>query len=497
MDDLARVDATAQAEAVRRGDVDARELVEQAIARVEDRNPALNAVIHERFDRARDEARRAPDGPFRGVPIVVKDLDGPLAGEAYHLGNRLMRDLGHVADHDSYLIARLRAAGFVVIGKTNAPELGLLPTTEPSAYGPTRNPWDPNRSPGGSSGGTAAAVASGMVALGHAGDGGGSIRIPASMCGLFGLKPTRGRVSLGPDDGEVWSGLVVRHVLTRSVRDSAAVLDVLAGAMPGDPSPAPPPSAPFADAVGRRPGRLRIGVRTTAPAGVAPVDPACGGAVELVARVLENQGHVVEPAAPASLDEEELLGQFMVIAATAVARDLERIGAVAGREVGPDDVERLTWAYAEMAAGYSAAQHAAAVDGMHAWTRRTVEWWTPVGGGEGHDLLLTPTMAALPPAIGEVDGDGPDPWATLAAATPFAAFTLPFNVSGQPAVSVPAAAVEGPGGRPLPVGIQLVAAPGREDLLLSVAAALEAAGPWVASPPGDATDVTLRDADLT
>jgi amidase len=497
MDELARVDATAQADAVRRGDVEPLELVEAAIARVEARNPALNAVIHERFDHACDEARHAPDAPFRGVPIVVKDLDGPLGGEPHHLGNRLMRDLAHVADHDSYLIARLRAAGFVVIGKTNVPELGLLPTTEPSAYGPTRNPWDPSRSPGGSSGGTAAAVASGMVALGHAGDGGGSIRIPASMCGLVGLKPTRGRVSLGPDDGEVWSGLVVRHVLTRSVRDSAAVLDVLAGAMPGDPSPAAPPSAPFADALGGARGRLRIGVRTTTPAGVAPVDQACAGAVELVARVLEREGHVVELAAPASLDEEELLGQFMVIAATAVARDLERIGAVAGREVGPDDVERLTWAYAELAAGYSAAQHAAAVDGMHAWTRRTVEWWTPVADGERHDLLLTPTVAALPPAIGEVDGDAPDPWGTLAAATPFAAFTLPFNMSGQPAVSIPATTAPGPGGRPLPVGIQLVAAPGREDVLLCVAAALEASGQWVAPAPDDATDVTLRDTDLT
>jgi amidase len=206
---------------------------------------------------------------------------------------------------------------------------------------------------------------------------------------------------------------------------------------------------------------------------------------------------VVEPASPASLDEEALLGHFMVIAATAVARDLERIGEIVGRPISADDVERLTWAYAEMAGGYSAAAHAAAIDGIHAWSRRTVEWWTPADGSGGYDLLLTPTLAALPPMIGEVDGDGPDPWATLAAATPYAAFTLPFNVSGQPAVSVPAATVTGPGGLPLPVGVQLVAAPGREDVLLSVATALEASGPWVAQVPADATDVTLRDTHLT
>lgn len=464
---------------MRDGTMSALELVDGAIARAEQRNPALNAIIHQRFERAREDARRGPTGPFAGVPIVVKDLDGPLAGEPYHWGNRLLRAVGHTADHDSYLNARLRAAGFVVIGKTNTPELGLLPTTEPAAYGPTRNPWDPTRSPGGSSGGTAAAVASGMVPLGHAGDGGGSIRIPAGMCGLVGLKPGRGRVSLGPDDGEVWSGLVVRHVLTRSVRDSAAVLDVLAGAMPGDPSPAPPPTGRFADAVDRDAGRLRVGLRVASPGGVAAVDPACAAAADTCARTLESLGHTVEPAAPVALDDEGLVEQFMVIAATAVARDLARIAAIAGRPVGPDDVERLTWAFAEMAAGFSATDLAAAVDGAQAWTRRVVAWWTPPDGTPGYDLLLTPTLAALPPTIGQVDGDGPEPFATLAAATPFAAFTLPFNVTGQPALSVPTA-VTADG---LPVGAQLVAAPGREDVLLAVAGALERARPWAVTAP--------------
>ena len=235
-DDLALLDATACAALVANGDVSPLELVDAAINRVEKVNPELNAVIHPLFEKARASARdQLPDGPFRGVPAVVKDLDGASAGDPCHYGNQLLKQTGWVDDHDSYLFAKLRAAGFVFVGKTNTPELGLQPTTEPLAYGPTHNPWNVGRGAGGSSGGSGAAVASGMVPVGHAGDGGGSIRIPASACGLFGLKPSRGRISLGPDQGESWAGLVVRHVLTRSVRDSAAVLDVLAGEMPGDP----------------------------------------------------------------------------------------------------------------------------------------------------------------------------------------------------------------------------------------------------------------------
>ncbi|MET0628741.1 MAG: amidase [Acidimicrobiia bacterium] len=481
MTDLAVADATEQAALVRSGAASALELVDAAIERAEQRNPALNAIIHERYERARSEARdeiRAPDGPLRGVPIVVKDLDGPLADEPYHLGNRLLRALGHVADHDSWLNARLRGAGCVVIGKTNAPELGLLPTTEPTAYGPTRNPWDPARSPGGSSGGTAAAVASGIVPLGHAGDGGGSIRIPASMCNLFGLKPTRGRVSLGPDDGQVWDGLVVRHVLTRSVRDSAAVLDVIAGPMPGDPYSAAPPAGSFLDALGAPIGRLRIGIRTHAPAAASAVDPACIAAAEATARMLEELGHVVEPAWPAALDEGDLLSTYLVIAATAVAHDLARISAIAGRAVEAGDVEALTWSYAEMAAAFSAADHAAALDTAHAWSRRVADWWSPADGGSGFDLLVTPTLAALAPLLGTVDGDHPDPGATLAAATPFAAFTLPFNITGQPAMSLPLAMADG-----LPVGTQVVAPTGGEPLLLALASQLEDAHPWIGRRP--------------
>ncbi|MDQ3877820.1 MAG: amidase, partial [Actinomycetota bacterium] len=275
MPELHDLDATAQAELVAKGEVKPVELVEHAIERIEGLNPKLNAVIHPLFDKALDAAAAGPVGPFAGVPMVVKDLDGHTAGDPFHCGMRFLKEAGWVEQEDSYSHAKLRNAGFVFVGKTNCPELGLIPTTEPEAYGPTHNPWKLGHSPGGSSGGTAAAVASRMVATGTAGDGGGSIRIPASECGLIGLKPSRGRVSLGPDLGEAWHGFVVRGVLTRSVRDVAAILDVESGEMPGDPYTAPPFQRPLVDEVGADPGRLKIGLRTTAFADATPTHPAC------------------------------------------------------------------------------------------------------------------------------------------------------------------------------------------------------------------------------
>jgi amidase len=349
--DLAMLDATDQAALVRGGDLTALELVDAAITRVEKVNGELNAVIHPLFDKARAAAADADasdvDAPFSGVPIVLKDLDGSSAGDPLHFGNVALRDAGHVADHDSHLVTKLRAAGCIPVGKTNTPELGLLPTAEPKAYGPTRNPWNTEHSPGGSSGGSAAAVAAGMVPVGHAGDGGGSIRIPASACGLFGLKPSRGRVSMGPDAGEAWAGLVARHVLTRSVRDSAAILDAIAGAMPGDPYSAAPPTRPYVHEVGADPGRLRIGVRTRAPGALAVTDDECVAAAEDAARLLESLGHHVELAAPAALDDLELLMVFSTVLVVSVVADVEEIGRILGRDVTPDDVEALTWAQYE------------------------------------------------------------------------------------------------------------------------------------------------------
>jgi amidase len=481
-DDLAFLDAVAQAELVRRGDLSPLELVEAAITRIEKVNPELNAVIHPRFEAAlSDAAGSLPDGPFRGVPIVIKDLDGSSAGDPLHNGTQALKAAGYVADHDTWLVSRLRAAGFVLVGKTNTPEFGLMPTTEPVAYGPTRNPWNTDHSTGGSSGGSAAAVASGMVAVGHAGDGGGSIRIPASECGLFGLKPNRGRVSLGPDLGEAWAGLVVRHVLTRSVRDSAAVLDVIAGPMPGDPYSAPPPARPFAAEPGADPGRLRIGVRTTAPGAMAVTDEECASAARDTAELLASLGHHVEEATPDALDDESLMVHFTTILTTSVVHEVQTAGQAIGRDLTADDVEPLTWQYYEAGLAIQGVQYLEALNALHRWSRAVASWWTPTDdGGSGFDLLLTPTLAEPPPRIGDVVGTRDDLWHGMARAAVFACYAAPFNVTGQPAMSVP---LDWEASQNLPIGTQLVAASAREDLLVRVAAQLETARPWADRRP--------------
>ncbi len=472
MTDLSVLDATAQAELVRNGDASATELVEGAIGRIEKVNGEINAVIHPLFDRARGAVQRGlPEGPFTGVPIVIKDLDGTLAGAPYHAGNKALKAAQHVATTTSSLFDKLERAGFVIVGKTNTPEFGLMPTAEPQAYGPTHNPWNLAHSSGGSSGGSAAAVASGMVPLGHAGDGGGSIRIPASMCGLFGLKPTRGRISLGPAEHEAWAGLVMRHVVTRSVRDSAAVLDVLQGYMTGDWYTAPPPVRSYADEAGAAPGKLRIGVRTTAPLGLAEVDPDCAAAVDETARLLESLGHSVEAAAPDALDDGALLETFTVVMLASLRADMAEVEAVIGRPVTPDDMEPSTWASYEAGAAIDAGSYVRALTKMQAWTRRAIGWWSE----GGYDLLLTPTCAEPAPALGDLT----HPVTGGSRLLPFVLFTAPFNVTGQPAMSVPlATSASG-----LPVGVQLVGAPYREDLLIRVAAQLEQARPWADRRP--------------
>jgi len=474
--DLAFLDATAQAELVRGGHASPDELVDAAITRIEKVNPELNAVIHPLFDRARAQAASLdlPDGPFRGVPMVVKDLDGYLADAPCHLGNKLLREIDWHPTRSSYLFQKLEQAGFVIVAKTNTPEFGLQPTTEPAVYGPTRNPWSTDHSPGGSSGGSAAAVASGMVPVGHAGDGGGSIRIPASACGLFGLKPSRGRVSLGPDEQEPWAGLVNRHVLTRSVRDSAAILDVLAGYMPGDPHVAPPPARLYATEVGADPGRLKIGLRVHAPTGLAETDAECVAAAEDTARLLRDLGHTVEVASPAAIDEPGLLDWFMAVLTTALLAQLDEIARLAGRAVTADDVEPLTWGYAELGRPLTAVAYLEAVDGIRAWTRRVASWWTD----DGFDLLLTPTMA-LPPAPLGFLADPDQPFESGARAASYAAYAAPFNLTGQPAASIPLYV----SAKHLPIGVQLVGAYGREDLLLRVASQLESARPWADRRP--------------
>ncbi|MCP4667725.1 MAG: amidase, partial [Deltaproteobacteria bacterium] len=296
LEDLALLDATAQADLVRRKEVKASELVEAAIDRIERVNPELNAVVTPMYDEARDAVKAGPtDGPFAGVPFLLKDLLAAYKGVRMTLGSTLMRDF--VPDHDSELVRRLKRAGLVIVGKTNTPEFGILPTTEPRLFGPCRNPWDRERTTGGSSGGSAAAVAAGMVPMAHGNDGGGSIRIPASCCGLFGLKPTRGRNPLGPDFGDIMGGLVAEHAITRSVRDSARLLDATSGPDVGDPYWAPPAERPFAQEVGADPGRLRIAFTVEATTGVE-IHADCVNAVKDAAGLCAELGHEVVEAAP-------------------------------------------------------------------------------------------------------------------------------------------------------------------------------------------------------
>jgi amidase len=467
--DLVSVDATAQADLVRRREATALELVDAAIARIEALNPRLNAVITTRFDKARDEAKaeRLADGPFRGVPFLLKDLDVYSAGDPYHCGIRALKDARWIEAGDSFLAAKFRRAGFVFLGKTNTPELGVAVTTEPLAYGPSRNPWNPDHSTGGSSGGSAAAVASGMVAVAHASDGGGSIRIPASACGLVGLKPSRGRVSLGPSCGELWAGMVTSFALTRSVRDAAALLDAVSGPMPGDPYLAPPPARPFAAEVGADPGLLRIGVLGELPGG--ELHPECAAALASAREALRGLGHRLEESRPGALGEPESMQHFMTVVTSSVAAALDEWGVKLGRPIARESVEPATWALAELGRTVSAAHYIDALRALSVYSRRIAGWWS-----EGFDLLVSPTMAAPPPRIGELTASADDPLSALAKVLPLVPFTPPFNITGQPAISLPLYWSS----TGLPIGIQLVAAYGREDLLIRVASALERAMPW-------------------
>ena len=475
LDELTTLDATAQAELVRRGEATPLELVDAAIARIERVNGQLNAVITPLFERARARAAGPlPDGPFRGVPFLFKDLGARAAGDPYHAGLRAARQAGWVAPHSTVLARRFLDAGLVVLGKTNTPELGLVPTTEPVSYGPTRNPWDPARSPGGSSGGSAAAVASGMVPAAHAGDGGGSIRIPASMCGLVGLKPSRGRVPLWPDLAEGWAGLVSEFAVTRSVRDMARLLDVAAGPCPGDLHTPPLPARPYAEEVGADPGRLRVGWLTQAPDTVTPTHPECAAAVASACRLLESLGHHVEEGYPPALLNGERPSWFLPVLAAWTAGDVELWSRALGRPLGPDDLEPATWTLVELGRGVTALAYLEGLHRLQQWSAAVQAWWA-----EGWDLLVTPTVPEPPPPLGAYAPPPDDPWHPIRRSAVEVAYTMPFNVTGQPAVSLPLAWTAGG----LPVGVQLVAAYGREDLLVRVAAQLEAAQGWAGRRP--------------
>ena len=469
-DDL---DAVALAGLVRSGAASPAELVSDAAERLRAAEPALGAVVRERLDAAADEAAGPlPDGPFRGVPLLLKDLGCHVAGEPTWYGTSFLRDADWRSPVDSSLARGFRAAGFVVLGRTSVPELGTTVTTEPRAYPPARNPWDLTRSAGGSSGGAAAAVAAGLVPVAHGSDGGGSIRIPASLCGLVGLKPSRGRISQGPQVGEAWAGATTDGVLSRTVRDTAAALDAISGPWPGDPYTAPPPVRPFAQEVGADPGRLRVGLLPAPPQPDLDGDDDGRAAVLSAGRLLEQLGHLVEESHPSDLGDERFSRHFNRSVAADVALTVAQFGRAIGREIGDDELEPRNVSYRGLGAAMSAVDYLTTRAWLAGFTRRVAGWW------QEHDLLVTPTVNGAAPPLGWLEPrDDPKTGGRRVAA--FMPYTAQFNVTGQPAVSLPLHWTAGG----LPVGVQLVGAYGREDLLLRVAAQLEQAAPWAGRRP--------------
>jgi amidase len=470
-DEVAWLDATAQAELVRSKEVSPAELVGEAITRIEKLNPQLNAVIHELYDRARAEsAGDLPDGPFRGVPFLLKDLSAELAGTPFSEGTDFSGDYRSTVTQE--LTRRYIEAGFVICGKTNTPEFGILPTAEPRRFGPSRNPWNTAHSTGGSSGGSAAAVASGMVPAAHASDGGGSIRIPASCCGLVGLKPTRGRNSMAPQYGDVMGGLVCEHVVARSVRDSAAILDATAGPVPGDPYWAPPRRGPsFAAAATTPPSRLRIAVMTASFTG-SEVHSECVAATQAAATLCESLGHLVEEAALA-VDSEAFLTDFLHLWGAGNAWVLGEWETRLGRPASEGELEPLSWALVQMGRSLDAATYLAAVQGLQKATRQIAQYF------EGIDLLLTPTLGEPPAPLGTFDSPPGEPLAGIFRAASYVPFTPPFNVTGQPAMSLPLHWTDAG----LPVGVQFVGRFGDEETILALAGQLEHAAPWAGRRP--------------
>ncbi len=463
-------DACGLAELVRTREVGAGELLEAAMARLEALNPALNAVCITLYDEALAAIDAGlPDGPLRGVPFLLKNLGGAYAGAPLTNGSRLYQ--GFVCDHDSELVARYKRAGLVIFGRTNTPELGLSYSTEPALHGPTRNPWNPGRIAGGSSGGAAAAVAAGMVPAAHASDGGGSIRVPASCCGVFGLKPTRGRSPAGPKAGEGWAGMSVNHAITRSVRDSAALLDAISGPDVGDPYWAPPPRRAFLDEVGADPGRLRIAVDPVPPNG-APVHADCRAALSAAAEICADLGHHVENAEP-DYDREAVDEARIAVTRASLCADIAQREAELGRAVAPGELEPMTLALARMGDDVGGADYVAAVRKMHRLGRQVARFFL------GHDVLLTPALAKPPLDLGVLDPTAGDADAYFGALTEFAAFPALSNVTGAPAMSVPLHW----NGDGLPIGVQFVGRFGDEATLFRLAAQLEEAAPWAGRRP--------------
>ncbi|MCC5987059.1 MAG: amidase [Pararhodobacter sp.] len=465
------LDAVGLSDLVRRGEVSPEELLDAAIALAELANPALNFLSQRLFDFARDAiARGLPEGPLKGVPFLLKDASADLAGTPTANGTRLLQH--RPATADSTLVSRYRAAGLVIFGKTTAPEFSLAASTESSLHGSTSNPWDTGRSAGGSSGGSGAAVAARVVPAAHATDGGGSIRIPASCCGLFGLKPSRARIPHGPPAGEGWGSLSCAHVLTRTVRDSAAFLDATLGPAPGDPYAAPCHAGPYMDELGRDPGKLRVALQLRPLSGVA-VDPACRQAALDTAWLLESLGHRVEEAAPPG-DADELGRALWILVASNVTRHLRAIGQARGRAVTQGEVDATSWNAVEFAHSLRIEDYPEALLAIHAQGRRMAAFH------ERFDLLLSPTLAQPPVPLGRLRTNTDDIRGYERALARFSPFTQLANMTGQPSMNVPLHHTE----NGLPIGVMFTAPYGREDMLFRLAARLEAERPWSAHRPG-------------
>jgi amidase len=455
---------------VRSGEISARELVEISLERIEELNPALNAFVDVDDERAlatADAIGAGDERPFAGVPVAIKN-NRAVAGLRLTHGCHLMAE--HISDTDHNVTRRLKQAGFVIVGTTTLPEYGILPVSEARIFGPTRNPWDLERTPGGSSGGSAAAVSSGMVPVAHGNDGGGSIRIPAACCGLVGLKPTRGRISPAPDLGD--SSLSIDGMLTRTVADTAAILDVLAGYEPGDATWAAEPAEPFAQSAVRAPAKLRIAMTNTPPNADAVVDPIAVRAVEDASELLRSLGHTVEEV-ELPWRRDGLSELFGIVFSTQIGLSIAHSGRVAGHEPVAEDMELMSWAIYSMVKKTTALDGFSSVTRLQAFCRRLVAFLEP------YDALLTPALAQRPLPLGTLNTDAPDPMSTFTRSGLFTPFTPMFNASGQPGISLPL--YDGEDG--LPVAVQIIGRPAGEAALLSLAGQLEEAQPWAARRP--------------
>jgi amidase len=467
-DDYLAQDAMGLADLIARREVSPAEVLEAALARMAKVNPKVNAITMDLSERARAEAAAGGlSGSLAGVPFLLKDLGPKLAGTPTTESSRLYAD--DIAPADSPLTTLYREAGLVIFGKTNTPELGLEPITEPAMFGPTRNPWDLTRTAGGSSGGASAAVAAGIVPAAHGSDGGGSIRIPAACCGLFGLKPSKGRVSYAPKN-EGWGGFSCGHALTRTVRDSAILLDIASRPQPGDPYWAPPPERPFLESAGRDPAPLRIAFFTGGFA-VDGIEPECAEAVRAAARLCESLGHHVEEATP-PIERNALAAASLVISASTAA-DFEALAEARGRPVTPDEVEPVTWASYERGRTVSGSAYVRSLKTAHAFGRTMAAFFSR------YDILITATLGSPAIPVGYLHGEPFDMRGYTSRLLAFMPNTQVFNVTGQPAASVPlTTSASG-----LPIGVQFVGRVAEEGTVISLAGQLERAAPWAGRRP--------------